>query len=172
MFGLFKRKRGISRNDFAKKIESRLNCSSDDCGEIKQDLGSGWEPLLDQLYRECGPQVSGPAAKAALERCEETILEVRHRVVVQRELIRELAKLGVDFLTLHPTIQGVLVREGLLFGRIPRSVGVFVELRDSASLEGLSEEQRAAMLLGTFEERLKSLHWAARRYSQDGTAAA
>ena len=72
---------------------------------------------------------------------------------VQEQLTAEFAKAGINFMNLHPTIHRTLLREAVMFGRIERTVEMFVELAEQAQREGRNDTARAALLLKMMEKR-------------------
>lgn len=119
--------------------------------------------IVRELYTEMPDSMSALLNKEVFLHMEETYgkylggdpEEVAQAKEVQKQLVDEFAKHGVNFMTLHPTIHRTLLREGILFGRIERSVEMFFELAELTQQEGRDDDERAAMLLHAFEERLK-----------------
>lgn len=119
--------------------------------------------IVRELCAEMADSMSTLLNKEVFLRMEETYGkylggepgEVAQAKEVQTQLVAEFAKHGVNFMTLHPTIHGTLLREGILFGRIERSVEMFFELAELTQQKGRDDDERAAMLLHAFEERLK-----------------
>lgn len=179
MFGFFRKKQIISRIEFERCIEATFEHSrAGSYGAVKSAIGGAWEVAIDSLYQANASKINSDSDVAIFNQCCVEILQALKQVgpdagaefpdagylgevagakEVQQRLTQEFAKVGVDFMTLHPTIHQTLLREGVLFGRIERSVEMFTELAELAQQKGRDDRERAAILLHAFEVRLKLL---------------
>jgi hypothetical protein len=123
------------------------------CG-IKASLLPGWKRLCEQLYLMYAVEMDDDDPAPVIDKCERWMIARHEDLKVQDQLARALAREGVDFAGLHPTVQRTLQREAVLFGQLERTVEMFAKLMETARREAATDEERSAILLRVFTARL------------------
>jgi hypothetical protein len=76
-------------------------------------------------------------------------------IAVQRELAKEFAKYGVDFMTIDPEVHFSILQEAIVFKRIPQAVERFFAIAEEI---GRDDRNDSAMLIDVYRNRLEILH--------------
>ena len=76
---------------------------------------------------------------------------------VQREVAEEFGKYGVEFMSMDPEMHFSILREAILFKRVPRTVEMFFEIAEQIGRDCEDDQQKADLLADVYRKRLDLL---------------
>lgn len=157
MFGLFKRQPKLSVDEFHDALVSYYDKTETPLVLWIIAFEDEWSAFVAHLHETYAPQLNDSNREAILTQCAAAIEAGSNRRVTRKMVTEAFAELGIDFMSLHPTIHSAILDEAVLFDRIDRSVEMFLEVLEQSRRLGRNDDERAALTVRVYEERKRLL---------------